>query len=82
VKAQNKQAETLSEILKSFVLVESVDSWFFLFAPLRLIVIIGGPQKAKNVAGKRPQPDSDPLIEISFTGTARMRLVRQRLIFK
>jgi hypothetical protein len=39
---QSKQAGMQREILELFVLVESMDSWFFLSFPAKLIVRIAG----------------------------------------
>ena len=45
-----------------------MDSWFFpFFVPAALILFgIAGPEEAKNLAGKRAPPDSDPFNEAEF----------------
>jgi hypothetical protein len=44
-----------------------MSSWFFLLSPrLGYILEFAGPEKAKNLAGKSPPPDSDPFSERNF----------------
>jgi len=36
------------------------------FFPAALILVVAGPEGAKNLAGKCPPPDSDPFDEIEL----------------
>jgi hypothetical protein len=56
-------------MLQLFVLIDSMDSWFFLSFSAELVLDSSGdPQEAKNLAGKNPPPDSDPYnVSNSFT---------------
>jgi hypothetical protein len=43
-----------------------VDSWFFLSFPRSVVILIAGPEEAKNPAGESPPPDSDPFSDAEF----------------
>ncbi|HEX4707663.1 MAG TPA: hypothetical protein VH229_08015 [Candidatus Udaeobacter sp.] len=36
------------------------------FSPAELILELRRPEEAKNLAGKRPPPDSDPFSDVEF----------------
>jgi hypothetical protein len=48
-----------------------MESWFFLFFPALLILLVARLEEAKNPAGESPPPDSDPFSDVEFGKKSR-----------